>query len=80
VSGSVFFATDRELGDEHHQLTFQWRSDGQRRTIIVPLLKNPLWRGRITTVRIDPLDPPKTEDMGRRVRISAVQLLGSPPA
>ena len=79
MPGSVFFATDHG-GGEDHKLTFQWRSDGQRRTIIVPLLKNPLWRGRITTVRIDPFDPPKTGDMGRRVRISAVQLHGSPPS
>ena len=79
VPGSVFFATD-EVSGEDHKMTIQWRSDGQRRMIIVPLLKNPLWRGRITTVRIDPFDPPQSGDMGRRVRISAVQLQCSPPS
>jgi len=77
VQGAVYFAMDDKAGNAAQTAPFVWVPNGDLSTVIVPLLKHPLWRGRITTVRIDPFDPTTEATLGRKVRLSGVRLRGS---
>jgi hypothetical protein len=78
VRGSVSFAGDGGPADATGRLPFDWIADGRAQTVIVPLLKNPGWRGKVTDVRVDPFEAATDTAVGCRIRISEVQLRGSP--
>ena len=78
VPGSVYFALDGGPGNEAQRVGFIWKADGIRRKVIVPLVTNTRWRGRATTLRIDPVEPAGQQEVGGRLRITDVSLRGAP--
>jgi len=78
VRGSVSFAGNGGPADAAGRSSFDWIADGRPNMVIVPLLKNPSWRGNVTDVRVEPFEPATDTAVGCRIRISNVQLRGSP--
>lgn len=77
VQGSIYFAAEGRPASEAQRVGFSWRADGRKRVIRVPLLAHPLWRGRITMVRIDPINTSVERNQGDLVRIENVRLVGN---
>lgn len=75
--GSVFFSVDGQPATEAHRVDFSWRADGRKHIIKLALLKNPLWKGTITTVRIDPINAGVERNMSTLVRLGQVQARGT---
>ncbi|MPY90055.1 MAG: DUF2142 domain-containing protein [Luteitalea sp.] len=81
--GSILYTLeDRDdRGVVTHEIAtrFEWRADGQRRTVFVALLKDPRWTGTVTRVRLRLVDKAGDADRGRSLRLRNVRLAGSLP-
>ncbi len=75
--GSIFFLVDGQPATEAQRVDFEWRADGTKRIVKVPLLKHPRWRGTITGVRIDPINSRVDQNRSTLIRVGAVQVRGT---
>jgi hypothetical protein len=76
VRGSVYFSRSDAPMDERQRVDFEWIPDGRRRTVTVAVASNPRWRGRITAVRIDPVNGPGARRIDLSFRIGSVRASG----
>jgi len=67
--GQLFWSADAAAVTESTSVAFEIPADGAAHTIAIDLAANPRWRGRITTLRLDPCAVP-----GARVAIEAFVL------
>ena len=77
LTGSVYFSRSDSPATEHQRLDFRWKTDGRRRLIIVALGGHPAWVGRITVLRIDPINERVRENRGAVLRVGRIRLRGS---
>jgi hypothetical protein len=78
-SGQVFWMTDTQGGFvEPAYLNYKTTPDGKFHDIFVPVYTNPLWRGTITALRIDP-DVAGEKGRVEIESISAARLPAAPP-
>jgi hypothetical protein len=69
VRGQLFWSADAAAVTEHTSRSFEIPADGAPHTVTIDLAANPRWRGRITTLRLDPCAVP-----GARVAIEEFAL------
>ncbi len=67
--GQIFWSADAAAMTEYTSLPFDLPADGAPHTVTIDLSSNPRWRGRITTMRLDPCAVP-----GARVAIEEFAL------
>ena len=61
-SGQLFWAAEGSpVSSEASSLRFPVKTDGQTHTYVVDLSSNPHWRGRISSLRLDPCDDKDVE-------------------
>ena len=77
LQGSVYFGAIGRPANEAQQVPFWWRADGRERLVRVPLLTNPLWKGTVTILRIDPINASVERHRGDLVRIENVRVAGT---
>ena len=77
LQGSVYFAAAGRPASEAQQVAFSWRADGTKRLVRVALLANPLWKGTVSIVRIDPINASVARHLGEDVRIENVRVAGN---
>jgi hypothetical protein len=78
VTGGVYFALDDGILAEERLVPFKWTADGQRQLITIPLFPNESWQGRVTFMRIDPVNYGDVRPfVGMPMRIEKIILRGS---
>jgi hypothetical protein len=69
--GCIRFATATRPLDANAPSCFTWIADGSTQEIAVPLSAHADWRGRVTHLRVDPLD---AGEVGARIALERVEL------
>lgn len=54
--GGIYFSGGEGASGAGYRIPFTWRDNGARQNTIVPLFPHPAWRGRIRTLRINPVE------------------------
>jgi 4-amino-4-deoxy-L-arabinose transferase-like glycosyltransferase len=78
VDGAVYFALDGNNLVEKQVIPFKWVANGKPQHVIVPLSKHPAWHGRLTMLRVDPVNFGDVKQyIGMPFRIENIVIRGS---
>jgi hypothetical protein len=73
-TGCVYFATERQALGAIEPVCFTWQADGLNQEMVVPMRGHRAWTGRVTHLRVDPLDAGDTGPRGTRIALERLEL------